>query len=257
MLQHPAGVLQVPLGEVQRAQAAVGRDRCGPSAFPQGEAERLLPVALALGEGAKLAQGPRQPGPGLEPQVWPGRARHLVRRRHALLQQRGRPAEVAAGMVDQPQAQGGFPLQGAVAERRRQLEGLLARCDGVVEVSRHPEGTGYQGQHPSQPSPVVKHPGQGLGLAKQGEALPTLSQGLQRVGQCEAKLEGQLPGVADLGQVGEGLEGLLEAAAASRNAARSWALAPACWQYVTALAHTSPRRAWYARRSSCSARRSG
>ena len=44
-----------------------------------------------------------------------------------------------------------------------------------------------------------------------------------------------------------------KAATASRNAARSWALAPACWQWVTALSHTSPRRAWYARRSTCSA----
>ena len=103
-----------------------------------------------------------------------------------------------------------LPLQGAIAERSRKIEGLLARCYGVVEVSRYPECTGYQGQHPYQPGPVVKHPGQGLGLAKQGEALPTLSQWLQRVCQREAELDGQPPGVAVLGQVGEGLEGLLK-----------------------------------------------
>ena len=67
LLQHPDGVLQVPLGEVQEAEAAVGNDRCGPSAFQRGEAERLLPVAPALGEGPERAQGPRQPRPGLDP----------------------------------------------------------------------------------------------------------------------------------------------------------------------------------------------
>ena len=33
LLQHPDGVLQVPLGEVQVAEAAMGNDRCLPSAF--------------------------------------------------------------------------------------------------------------------------------------------------------------------------------------------------------------------------------
>ena len=64
-LQHPDGVRQVPLGEVQVAEAAVGNDRCEPSACQRGEAERLLPVAPALGEGPERAQGPRQPRLGL------------------------------------------------------------------------------------------------------------------------------------------------------------------------------------------------
>ena len=51
LLQHPDGVLQVPFGEVQAAEAGVGNDRCLPSAFQRGEAERLLPVAPALDEG--------------------------------------------------------------------------------------------------------------------------------------------------------------------------------------------------------------
>ena len=61
LLQHPDGGLQVPLGEVQEAEAAVDNDWCGPWAFQHGEAERFLPVAPALGEGPELAQGPRQP----------------------------------------------------------------------------------------------------------------------------------------------------------------------------------------------------
>ena len=69
---------------------------------------------------------------------------------------------------------------------------------------------GYLGQHPSQPGPVVERPGQGLGLAEQGEAPPILSQWLQRGCHSEADLDGQPPGVAVLGQVREGLEGLLE-----------------------------------------------
>jgi hypothetical protein len=52
-------VLQIPLGEVQVAEVAMGNERCDPSALQHGEAERLLPVAPALGEGADLAQGHR------------------------------------------------------------------------------------------------------------------------------------------------------------------------------------------------------
>ena len=59
---------------------------------------------------------------------------------------------------------------------------------------------------------------------------PCSPSSLSGPAQCEAELDGQHPGVAVLGQVREGLEGLLEEATASRNAARSWALAPACWQ---------------------------
>src|SRR5439155_13166569 len=59
LLQHLDGVLQVPLGEVEVAEAAVGNDRRGPSACQHGEAERLLPVAPTFGECPDLAQGPR------------------------------------------------------------------------------------------------------------------------------------------------------------------------------------------------------
>src|SRR5439155_9258595 len=45
LVEHPDGVLQVSLGEVQLAEAALGDDRCGPSAFHCSEAERLLSVA--------------------------------------------------------------------------------------------------------------------------------------------------------------------------------------------------------------------
>jgi hypothetical protein len=57
-------VLQVPLGEVQVAERAVDNNRCSPSACQRSEAERLLPVAPALGECSEIAQGPRQPRPG-------------------------------------------------------------------------------------------------------------------------------------------------------------------------------------------------
>src|SRR5206468_11483145 len=55
LVEHPDGVFQVPLGEVQLAEAVVGSDWCAPSACQRGEAECLLPVAPALGEGPELA----------------------------------------------------------------------------------------------------------------------------------------------------------------------------------------------------------
>ena len=121
-------------------------------------------------------------------------------------------------------------LQGAVAERGREFEGLLARRHGAVGVTRHPAYLGYPRQHQSQPGPIVERPGQDLGLAQQGEAPPILSQSAQRAIDSEAELDGQPPGVAVVGQVRERLEGLVERGTASRNAARSSALAPACWQ---------------------------
>jgi hypothetical protein len=132
-------VLQVPLGEVQEAEAAVGNDRFLPSAFERGEAERLLPVTPALGEGSERAQGPRQPRLGLDLPVCPGGARLLGRLLYTPLQQLSRPAEVADAIVCHPQGQGCLPLQGAVAERGRKREGLLARCYGTVGVSRVPK----------------------------------------------------------------------------------------------------------------------
>ena len=61
---------------------------------------------------------------------------------------------------------GGLYLQGALAERSREVEGLLARRYSAVEVSsRQPEDIDPLGQHSPQPGPIVDRPGQGLGLA--------------------------------------------------------------------------------------------
>jgi hypothetical protein len=181
-----------------------------PSAFQRGEVERLLPVASALGECPKCAQGPRQPRLGPDPQVYTGRARLSVRRLHAPPLQLGRPAEVTDGRVYLPQAKGRSYLQGTLAKRGREFEGLLARRNGAIVVSRLPEYNSHLGQHLSQPSPIVERPGQGLGFAQQCEAPLVLSQCGQRAIHSEAEVDSQYPGVAVLGQVRKGLKGLLE-----------------------------------------------
>src|SRR5262249_10942813 len=122
------------------------------------------------------AQGPRQPRLRLEPYACTGPARLPVCRLYAPPQQLDCPAEVADVIVCLPQAKGCLPLQGAVAERGRKREGLLARCYGTVGVSRLPKYTGPTAQHPSQPGPVVERPGPGLGLTQQGKAPLRLSQ---------------------------------------------------------------------------------
>ena len=209
-LQHPDGVLQVPLGEVQVAEAGVGNDRCLPSAFQRGEAERLLPVAPALGEGPERPQGPRQPRLGLDPHVCTGRARLPVRRLHVPPQQLGRPAEVADGLVCLPQAMGCLHLQGAVAELGRELEGLLARRHGAVVVSRRPEYMAIRAS--TRPSRARSSSARARASASPNRARhrPCSPSGVSATSQSEAELDGQHPGVAVLGQVREGLEGLLE-----------------------------------------------
>src|SRR5262247_3233347 len=101
-------------------------------------------------------------------------------------------------------------LQGAVAERGREIEGLLTCCNGTVGVSCYPAYMGYTGQYASQPGSIVKRPSQGLGLVQQGEVPPILSQCVQRASQTKAELDGQRPGVAVVVEVREGLESLLE-----------------------------------------------
>ena len=188
-------------------------------------------MAPALGEGPERAQGPRQPRLGPDPHVCTGRARLPVRRLHAPPQQLGRPAEVADGIVCHPQVIGCLHLQGAVAERGRELEGLLARRHGAVVVSRHPEYLGHLGQHPSQPGPVVERPGQGLGLAQQGEAPPILSQ-CESAGAPNARRSSMASTLVSpsSGRCARAWRACSKEATASRNAARSSALAPACWQ---------------------------
>src|SRR5262245_60331766 len=112
-------------------------------------------------------------------------------------------------MVYLPQVMGCLYLQGALAQVSREREGLLARRYRAVVVSRDPQSTGHRGQRPSQPSPIVECPGQGLGLAQQGQAPPMLCEGVQRTGHSEAEINGSHPRVTVLREVREGLEGLL------------------------------------------------
>ena len=77
--------------------------------------------------------------PGTDPLVCPGRARLAVRSLHVAPQQLGRPAEVADSIVYLPQVMGCFRLQGSIGELGREREGLLARRNGAVEVSRDSE----------------------------------------------------------------------------------------------------------------------
>src|SRR5262249_62353923 len=107
LFQPRDGVRQVPLGEAQLAEDAVGNDQCGASACQRGAAERLLRMAPTLGEGSELAQGPRQPHLGLDQPVYPGRASLPVCGLDVAPQQRGRPAEIAEVEVDLPEAMGG------------------------------------------------------------------------------------------------------------------------------------------------------
>ena len=82
-----------PLGEMQVAEAVVGQGRCAPAADQRGEAERVLPVAPALGESPERTQGPRQPCPDSNRSVL-GVPASRSAALHAPPQKFGRPAEL-------------------------------------------------------------------------------------------------------------------------------------------------------------------
>ena len=130
------------------------------------------------------------------------------------------------------EASGGFPLDGAVAERGRQREKApaCARRQGGGEVAHGVEDKGHPDQHPSQPDPIVAPSRQGSRLDQEGPMPPMLTQFGQMESQREAKVDGQHRGVAVLGQVRQGLEALLAGGHRLAEGARSPALAPACWQ---------------------------
>ena len=89
-----------------------------------------------------------------DPHVCTGRARLPVRRLHVPPQQLGRPAEVADGIVDLPQAIGGLHLQGAVAERGRERRGPAGPPPWRRRGLPSPCVPG-----PSRPAPVPAGPG--------------------------------------------------------------------------------------------------
>ena len=101
---------------------------------------------------APRRSGLRQTRPGLEPQrlYWACQTPGPQPPRSAAAARppgRNRPwPDAAPGM-------GCLHLQGAIAELSREIEGLLARRNGAVVVSRPPELTGHLGQHPYQPGP--------------------------------------------------------------------------------------------------------
>ena len=103
-----------------------------------------------------------------------------------------------------------MPLQGAVAELDREREGLLARRHGAVGVSRHRSTWAIRASTcPSRArsSSALASASASPNRARCRPYSPSAASGRS---QSEAELEGQHPGVAVLGQVREGLEGLLE-----------------------------------------------
>ena len=116
---------------------------------------------------------------------------------------------------------GCWPLQGAVAELGCELESLMACHNGAVVVSRNPK------YWPIRVNTWTNRTRSSSALARvsaspnRARYRPCSPSPAQRASQREAELDGQHPGIAVLGKVREGLEGLLEAATASRDAARS------------------------------------
>ena len=113
----------------------MGNDRCLPSAFSRGEAERLLSMTPALGECAEVAQGLRQPRPGRLRQFMLGvpdsrSATSTFHRPNSAAQ-----TKLPTAAVGHPQEHGCVRLQSAIAKLGREIASLPAHSNGAVKVS--------------------------------------------------------------------------------------------------------------------------
>ena len=188
-------------------------------------------MAPALGEGPERPQGPRQPRLGLRAARLYWACQTPWPRLHVPLAA-ARPPGRSRRWHNMP-SPGDRMLAPARRYRRARprARGPARPPQWRRRVSRLPEYIGHPGQHPSQPGPIVERPGQGLGLAQQGEAPPMLSQCGQR-GPSKARRSSMASTLVSpsSGRCARAWRACSKEATASRNAARSWALAPACWQ---------------------------
>ena len=176
----------------------MGQDRCGPSAFQCGEAERLLPVARPSAENPS------------SPKVYASQARDGIRT--SVLGLPTRPPLHVPSPAPPPgrnrrwpcipaQVIGCMRLQGAVCRARPRVRRPAGRRHGAVGNLPSPEYLGHPWPAPAPAGPDRRAPGQDLGLAQQGAAPSMLSQCAQRAIDSEAELDGPTPGVAVVGQV--------------------------------------------------------
>ena len=147
-------------------------------------------------------------------------------------------------------------LQGEISERLSDGESVLAALDGAVVVPYLPEIVAHIGGDPPQPRLVVEGLGEGFRLTEVVEHLPEFSELPERIPQVEPEVDRLLHRDAALREMRKGCKACSKHATASRRAERANALAPACRQYATALSQSSPRKACWASRSTCSASRS-
>ena len=92
----------------------------------------------------------------------------------------------------------------------RRAEGALARLHGTVCLAHCPRRGAQIDEDPALPPSVPERAREGLGFPQVRIHSLALSEGVERVAQFEAKIDGLLQRVRAVGKVPQGLERLLK-----------------------------------------------
>src|SRR2546426_7078167 len=114
----------------------------------------------------------------------------------------------------------------------------------------------HEGRNPSKPALIADPFGENFSLAEVVEDSRELSEGSERTAKVEPEIDTLLDGLATLGEMREGSERLFEPRDRFPVGRACGSLRPGLTAVGDGLSHTSPWRAWWARRSTCSASRS-
>jgi hypothetical protein len=123
LLEHPDGCFQVPLSEVQTAEARANGDRDVPVPLfiPPGKAERLFPVASPFSKLPQHTQHLREPRLRGDASITHVARRATCQHLHVPPQHLGRTAVIANTHIGLPQAIGDVYVQDRIPECGREF----------------------------------------------------------------------------------------------------------------------------------------
>ena len=239
------GLRQITPEEDQDAELLLGSDRTvemppPPAAICTASSPQAIPSANSPSSARAL---PNQPRERTEFIIMPKRVWHRSPSRAATLRLSTSVAlRSPQGEVGRAQHAVCYRLLDESPAGRGMHKGTLAVLDGRIKVTRAQEVVGHAVGDPPELALIVQCLGEHA-LAEIVEAPPGVSKRPKRTIKDDAELDALREEGGCAGRCRAATSACSRYPTASRWAARAMAFSPACWEYVRALSHTSPRRA--------------